>query len=380
VLASGGAVSKAYATGMQALVMLLAVPLYAKLARRADPRRLVIGITLTVVVLLEVFAWLSSVRHPSVGFGFFVPVGIIGVLFVSQFWSFANDLVSEERGERIFPLVAVGMTAGSYAGSTLAKHLFQTGIGVPMLMRIAAGIFVVHALAYALIDRRASREETPTSRPSIAPSEDGLRLVMQSPYLKLFALVIILMSLVNTNGEFMLARAIESQAPGGPREAREAAIGAAYGEFYGNVNLLAIFLQAFVASRLARYGGVRATLLILPVVSLTTPLCAAFALPFAALALSKTVENACDYSITNTARALLWLPTSRDEKYKAKMTIDTFVVRTGDLLSTGVVHVVLVFFGFSLASFAWLTFSFGLVTIYLVHRLLVHRTTLTHRA
>lgn len=380
VLASGGAVSKAYATGMQALVMLLAVPLYAKLARRSDPRRLVIGITLTVVVLLEVFAWLSSVHHPSVGFGFFVLVGIIGVLFVSQFWSFANDLVSEERGERIFPLVAVGMTAGSYVGSTLAKQLFRSGISVPTLMRIAAGVFVVHALAYALIDRRASRDELPTSRPSIAPSEDGLRLVMQSPYLKLFALVIILMSLVNTNGEFMLARAIEARAPEGTREAREAAIGAAYGEFYGNVNLLAIVLQTFVASRLARYGGVRAPLFVLPLVSLATPLSAAFGLPFALLALSKTVENACDYSITNTARALLWLPTSRDEKYKAKMTIDTFIVRAGDLLSTGLVHLVLVILGLSLTSFAWLTFFSGLVTIYLVYRLLAHRSTLTHRA
>ena len=49
MLASGGAVSKAYATAVQAVIMLIAVPLYARLAKRADPRRLIIGITLTVV-------------------------------------------------------------------------------------------------------------------------------------------------------------------------------------------------------------------------------------------------------------------------------------------------------------------------------------------
>ena len=39
----------------------------------------------------------------------------------------------------------------------------------------------------------------------------------------------------------------------------------------------------------------------------------------------------------NTARQLLWLPTSREEKYKAKQTVDTFFVRIGDLVSAGVV-------------------------------------------
>ena len=46
----------------------------------------------------------------------------------------------------------------------------------------------------------------------------------------------------------------------------------------------------------------------------------------------KTAENATDYSIMNTARQLLWLPASREEKYKAKQAIDTFFVRGGDVL------------------------------------------------
>ena len=39
----------------------------------------------------------------------------------------------------------------------------------------------------------------------------------------------------------------------------------------------------------------------------------------------------------NTGRAMIWLPTTREEKYRAKQTTDTFVVRTGDVLSSGVV-------------------------------------------
>jgi hypothetical protein len=40
----------------------------------------------------------------------------------------------------------------------------------------------------------------------------------------------------------------------------------------------------------------------------------------------------------NTARQLLWLPTTREEKYKAKQAIDTFFVRGGDLLSAAAVY------------------------------------------
>jgi AAA family ATP:ADP antiporter len=51
----------------------------------------------------------------------------------------------------------------------------------------------------------------------------------------------------------------------------------------------------------------------------------------------KTAENATDYSVMNTAKQMLWLPTSPEEKYKAKQAIDTFFVRSGDMLAAGVV-------------------------------------------
>jgi AAA family ATP:ADP antiporter len=380
VLASGGAVEKAYATGVQAVVMLLAVPVYAALAKRADPRRLLIGVTLSVVVLLEAFAWLADTRLAWVGFAFYVLAGIVGVLFVSQFWSFANDLVDEARGERIFPLVALGASAGSWFGSELSARLIEWGVGVPTLLRIAAGTLVVHALAYALIDRRATQHEDRMSRPSIAPSEDGLRLVMRSPYLRVFAAMIVLLNLVNTNSEFMLSNAIASRVEALDPIARRAEIGARFGHFYGGVNLVSFLLQALVVGRVARYGGVRATLLVLPVVSLVTSVGVASGVAFAIFRVTKTLENACDYSLTNTARALLWLPTTRDEKYKAKQTIDTVFTRFGDVLSMMAVQFLFVFAGESIARFALFNVAFGVVSLGVVVYLLGERRRLTPRA
>jgi hypothetical protein len=54
----------------------------------------------------------------------------------------------------------------------------------------------------------------------------------------------------------------------------------------------------------------------------------------------------------NTARQLLWLPTTREEKYKAKQAIDTFFVRIGDVLSALVVFVGASVVGLSVQQFA----------------------------
>ena len=52
---------------------------------------------------------------------------------------------------------------------------------------------------------------------------------------------------------------------------------------------------------------------------------------------AKVVENSTDYSIQNTARHALFLPTSREAKYNAKQAIDAFFWRLGDLLQAGIV-------------------------------------------
>ena len=39
----------------------------------------------------------------------------------------------------------------------------------------------------------------------------------------------------------------------------------------------------------------------------------------------KVLDNSLDYSLNNTAKQALWLPTSREAKYKAKQAVDAFL-------------------------------------------------------
>jgi AAA family ATP:ADP antiporter len=50
------------------------------------------------------------------------------------------------------------------------------------------------------------------------------------------------------------------------------------------------------------------------------------------------VDNAVDYSLGNTTKQALWLPTTRQEKYKAKQAVDSFCVRAGDVIQAGIVY------------------------------------------
>jgi AAA family ATP:ADP antiporter len=52
----------------------------------------------------------------------------------------------------------------------------------------------------------------------------------------------------------------------------------------------------------------------------------------------KITDNAIAYSLGNTTMQALWLPTSRETKYKAKQAVDSFCVRAGDVLQAGVVY------------------------------------------
>ena len=103
------------------------------------------------------------------------------------------------------------------------------------------------------------------------------------------------------------------------------------------MNGVGVALQLFAVSRVIKYLGLRTALVIMPVASLAG-YGAAFAAPLlGVLLVARVVESSLDYSLSNTTRQALWLPTSRDAKYKAKQVIDTFVVRAGDVMSAALV-------------------------------------------
>jgi AAA family ATP:ADP antiporter len=110
------------------------------------------------------------------------------------------------------------------------------------------------------------------------------------------------------------------------------------GSISAAVNLVGLLLQLFATSRVIRLMGVRGALFVLPVIALINYSVIVMAPLLAVVRVGKILENSTDYSIQNTLRQALFLPTSREAKYKAKAAIDTFFTRTGDVVSAGFVY------------------------------------------
>jgi AAA family ATP:ADP antiporter len=313
-------------------------------------------------------------------------------MVIAQIWAFVNDVYTVEEGKRLFAIVGVGASLGAIAGSYVTGQLVKSYGPYPFMLG-AAALLAICMLLTNVVNKREKRalgEEVPTEGDRAAAAgaaaagpertagraaepvrgRSAFALVFADRYLLLIALLMLIYNLVNTTGEYILGKTVVgaylgahgAQAAGSMDEKK--VIGEFYGNFLTIVNVVSALIQAFLVSRILKHLGVRVALLVLPAVAL---------LGYGAMALApilpfirgvKIAENSLDYSLQNTTRNALYLPTSREAKYKAKQANDTFFVRFGDVLSAG-----LVFAGTTWLSFAPKQFAITnavLVVIWLV--------------
>jgi len=154
----------------------------------------------------------------------------------------------------------------------------------------------------------------------------------------------VILNVVNTSGEYLFGRYVVEMANAthgsGPEgaAAREAFIGGTYSQFFSTVNLVGFVLQMFVVSRAIKFLGVGTALFIHPAVALSGYLLMLRAPSMTTITYVKVADNSLDYSLGNTTKQALWLPTSREAKYKAKQAVDSFFVRAGDVIQAGLVY------------------------------------------
>ena len=372
ILSEGGAEIKSYAAAGQALLLLAIVPAYGAFASRVNRLRLVCGVTLFFASHLILF-YLLGMAGVHLGVVFFLWIGIFNIVIIAQFWSFANDLYSNERGKRLFPLVGLGASLGALAGAGGASFFFS-GVGPYRLMLVAAGGLVLPVMLTLWVSRRersANRDVAAERAEQPLAKTGGFQLVFAQRYLLLIAMLILVLNIVNTVGEFLLGKMIATEAAAmvasgaaGGVAAREL-IGTMAGSVQTWVDLIGFLLQAFFVSRIFKWIGIRGALFVLPVIALGTYSAIAVLPLLGIVRVGKILENSTDYSIQNTARHALFLPTSREAKYKAKQAIDTFFWRAGDLLQAVIVFAG-VRLGFSVRGYAAVNVALVVVWLLLV--------------
>jgi AAA family ATP:ADP antiporter len=333
---------KSYASVGQSILLIGVASVYGWLATRLSRRVLITAVTLFFTIDLIVF-WGLGTRGIPLGIPFFLWVGIYNLVTVAQFWGFAAEIYTAEQGRRLFPIVGMGSSIGAVAGAAIAAHLIRRGSPFS-LMVVAAAILLSTLVLYHVVFRRESRSAARVGAPpkNDAPLGPGnaFREVGRDRYLLLIALLIFILNIVTKTGDYVLDRLLLAQ---GPAQAHalgvtaSAYVGQFKARYFEWINVLGVVLQSLFVSRVIRYAGLRGALILVSLASLGGYGVAAVVPVIGVLFVGRVIESSLEYSLSNTTRQALWLPTSREAKYKAKQVIDTFVVRAGDAFSAGLV-------------------------------------------
>ena len=243
-------------------------------------------------------------------------------------------------------MIAIGATSGAVVGAWLTEQLIASGLlRTENLMLVALVPLAASILLTRSADSREADREVAAKAAAPKPETGGaLPLVLRTRFLLVVAVITLLLNWVNTNGDNLLFRVVQEMLArdlvgmGITGEAEVVsylrdATTVFYGSFFFWVNLLALVMQALLASRLLKYGGFGAIFLLLARDRSDLVLGHGARSDPDRGQVMKVAENATDYSINNTARHVLWLPMSREVTFKAKPTIDSLFVRAGDGLA-----------------------------------------------
>jgi AAA family ATP:ADP antiporter len=364
ILAEGSAELKAYSTAAQAVLLMLIVPVFARLYQQVSGREgkhLLLTKTLAFFICNLIAFGLAYRQGWPVAIFFYIWLGIFSVMVLALFWAFAADLFNLKSGQRIFPLIAAASALGALLGSGSASEL-DLLIGHDGVMYCAALLLALPLWLSRWLENEVPSESCARARGMTAskpyPLLEGFKVVLRSHYLGLIAVFVILINLINTNGEYVLASLVEAVAEtpaagaGLPATAGEDYITRFYSRYLFITTGLGFLIQLLLVSRIFRYAGIRGALYVLPLLMiLSYSLLALFPLLVVARA-AMIAENSVSYSLQTTTRHALFLPVSRKEKYIGKHTIDTFLFRVGDVLSGGFVYLAGATFGLGVTGFA----------------------------
>lgn len=259
---------------------------------------------------------------------FFVWLSVFNLYVVSVFWSLVSDIFSRERAGRLFAMMAAGATLGAIIGSgvtaLLAQYLNTYGLFMLAALLLECAVGCVHHLTTFTHLAETAEAQTQQNLPVGGGVFSGIARIFTSPYLLNICFYMLFYSITSTLIYFRQAELVRHLFQSdGDRTAFFAKVDLI-------VNVLTLFSQLFITSRVMSRYGTRWVLSLLPAITI---------LGFASLAywplvwsvvIFSILRRVSNFAFARPAREVLFTVLNREDKYKAKNVIDTAVYRTGD--------------------------------------------------
>jgi AAA family ATP:ADP antiporter len=268
---------------------------------------------------------------------FYVWTSVFNMFVISIFWSFMADAFTSDQAKRLFGFIGVGGTLGSIAGSAFTAQMAMQ-IGTVNLLLVSAVLIEIAVIVVTRFPQRVLASHlTRGQRSPGSPGKEeapiggtvwaGFTRLIASPYLLGIAGFLMLYILGSTVlyaeqsdlvGRFFTTRASRT---------------AVLAELEFAAQTLTIVTQVFLTGRIIRWIGLAATLAIVPVISVLGFGTLGLLPVFQTLAIFTVCRRAANFSLMNPAMETLFTVVSREDKYKAKSFIETFVYRFSDQLT-----------------------------------------------
>ena len=338
-----------YGSGFLVLAYFLAHPTIGLANTDASPSRLL--------------GWISYVAIES-----------MGSIIVALFWSFVASSTDPSSAKRGFALIISGAQVGSILGPTLA--LYSEALGLPFLTVCAAlGILLVPFLIkifVTVIVKRSEQKLYTTAEIETAKKAkktgmiEGLKLLLTRPYLLGIFAIATFYEVIGTIMDYQM-KVLAAAKYTTPE--KFAAFMALFGQC---ANILALAMALLGTSYLMRRFGLTFCLLLFPVaVGLVVSYVYINPLLWTVFA-SMIVVKGLSYALNNPVKEMMYIPTSKDAKFKAKSWIDMFGARSAKAAGSGVNNVfkdsapMLMLYGTMIA--------LGLVGVWIIAAMFVGRT------
>ena len=347
------------------ILAMVAVTVFTMLSKRFIRQQLTLIFSAFFILCFFAFSLTISKVNGTIAWNFYLMGDLYTTLMVATFFIFLNDSVTSDTAKRLYGLVGLGGVLGGAFGSITVRALVKSStVTTTDWMLICIGITIIIAILavlsakYAPIDTKhhSVKSDIISDDKAANPVLEGAKLVFNSKYLFSIVSIIGLYEISSTLIDYQFTRTILHYVD-------TADLSSAFGTAYVYVNVTAVIVQLFLTSFIMKKFGLKIALFILPFAILI--ISTGFMItPVLALAmLMPSTDGGLAYSLNQSAKEVLYVPTSKDEKYKAKAFIDMFVQRFAKVVAIGVTLIITSFFQ-EFESVRWLSIG-TIATIFL---------------
>jgi len=306
-------------------VAFAAVVVFTQLSRRFHRQQLTLCFSVFFIACYLLFTRLIDVPDGTTVWSFNLFGDLFSTLMVATFFAFLNDSVTPDAAKRLYGLVGLGGVCGGVFGTSVVSANVALLPNSAWLWVCTGLTLVIIALAWAagrrvLVAPLAAPVESAAQGVRGNAATEGARLVFSSHYLLSIVAIVGLYEIISTILDFQFTFTV-SHFLDGPDIGRHFAL------VFTITNWVSLLVQLFLTGFIMTRLGVGVALLVLP---FTVALGSGAFLLFPVLwagSLLNTADNGLSYSINQSAKEALYVPTSQAEKYRAKAFIDMFVQR-----------------------------------------------------